>query len=60
MMAENYKYHRYIVFRNSFGTFSKFLDFRQAEFPSVLRAIDGALDVPNFLRRYAIWVLIVL
>ena len=27
------------------GTFSKFLDFRQAELPSVLMAIDGALDV---------------
>ena len=24
------------------GTFSKFLDFRQAELPSVLMAIDGA------------------
>ena len=31
------------------GTFSKFLDFRQAELPSVLMAIDGALDVHNFL-----------
>ena len=40
------------------GTFSKFLDFRQAELPSVLMAIDGALDVHNFLGRFAIWVLI--
>ena len=42
------------------GTFSKILDFRQAELPSVLMAIDGALDVHNFLGRFAIWVLIAL
>ena len=42
------------------GTFSKFLDFRQAELPSVLMAVDGALDVHNFLGRFAIWVLIAL
>ena len=42
------------------GTFSKFLDFRQTELPSVLMAIDGALDVHNFLGRFAIWVLIAL
>ena len=42
------------------GTFSKFLDFRQAELPSVLMEIDGALDVHNFLGRFAIWVLIAL
>lgn len=42
------------------GTFSKFLDFRQAELPSVLMAIDGALDVDNFLGRFAIWLAILL
>ena len=42
------------------GTFSKLLDFRQTELPSVLMAIDGALDVHNFLGRFAIWVLIAL
>ena len=42
------------------GTFSKFLDFRQAEVPIVLMAIDEALDVHNFLGRFAIWVLIAL
>ena len=42
------------------GTSSKFLDFRQAELSSVLMAIDGALDVHNFLGRFAIWVLIAL
>ncbi len=42
------------------GTFSKFMDFHQAELPSVLMAVDGALDVHNFLGRFAIWVLIAL
>lgn len=42
------------------GTFSKFLDFRCGELPSVLMAIDEALDVHNFLGRFAIWVLIAL
>lgn len=42
------------------GTFSKFLDFCQAELPSVLMVIDSALDVHNFLGRFAIWVLIAL
>ena len=42
------------------GTFSKFLDFHQAELPNVLMTIDGALDVHNFLGRFAIWVLIAL
>ena len=42
------------------GTFSKVLDFCQAELPSVLMAIDGTLDVHNFLGRFAIWVLIAL
>jgi len=42
------------------GIFSKFLDFRCGELPSVLMAIDEALDVHNFLGRFAIWVLIAL
>lgn len=42
------------------GTFSKYLDFRQAQLPNALMAIDGALDVHNFLGRFAIWVLIAL
>lgn len=40
------------------GTFSKYLDFRQSELPSVLMAIDELLDLHNFLGRFAIWVLI--
>ena len=42
------------------GTFSKYLDFRQAELPCVLMAIDEAFDIHNFLVRFAIWVLIAL
>lgn len=42
------------------GTFSKYLDFSQAELPSVLMAINGALDIGNFLGRFAIWILIAL
>lgn len=49
-----------LFFGIALGTFSKFLDFRQAELPNVLMAIDGALDVHNFLGRFAIWVLIAL
>ena len=37
------------------GTFSKYLDFRQAELPCVLMAIDEAFDIHNFLGRFAIW-----
>ena len=40
------------------GFFSKYLDFRQAELPGVLMAINGVLDISNFLGRFAIWVLI--
>lgn len=45
---------------SALGIFSKFLDFRQAELPSLLMAIDGIFDVHNFLGRFAIWVLIAL
>lgn len=42
------------------GTFSKYMDFRQAELPSMLMVIDGTLDISNFLGGFAIWVLIAL
>ena len=38
------------------GTFSKYLDFRQTELPGVLMAINGVLDIGNFLGRFAIWI----
>lgn len=40
------------------GTFSKFLDFRQAELRGILMSVDRALDFHNFLGRFAIWVLL--
>lgn len=42
------------------GIFSKYLDDHQAELPGVLMAIDGALDLHNFLGRFAIWAWIAL
>lgn len=42
------------------GTFSKYMDFHQAELPSILMSIDGTLEITNFLGRFAIWVLIAL
>ena len=42
------------------GTFSKYLDFRQAELPSAIMEINEVLDIGNFLGRFAIWVLIAL
>ena len=42
------------------GTFSKYLDFRQTELLGVLMAINGVLDIGNFLGRFAIWILIAL
>ena len=33
------------------GTFSKYLDFRQTELPGVLMAINGVLDIGNFLGK---------
>ena len=42
------------------GLFQNFWISSSCELPSVLMAIDGALDVHNFLGRFAIWVLIAL
>lgn len=38
------------------GLFSKFLDYRQAELPALLQAIDNALDFHNFLGGFAPWI----
>lgn len=40
------------------GTFSKFLDYRQAELPSFIRAVDSILDLHNFLGVFAPWIII--
>lgn len=40
------------------GTFSKFLDYRQAELPALLQAIDRTLDFHNFLGGFAPWIVI--
>lgn len=38
------------------GTFSKFLDHRQAELPALLRTVDDALNFHNFLGGFAPWI----
>lgn len=40
------------------GTFSKFLDYRQAELPQFFMFIDIALDFHNFLGTFAPWIVI--
>lgn len=40
------------------GVFSKYLDYRQATMPALLRLIDGAVDLHNFLGKLAPWILI--
>ncbi len=40
------------------GTFSKFLDYRQAELPSFLMSVDQALNLHNFLGVFAPWIII--
>lgn len=38
------------------GTFSKFLDYRQAQLPVLLQTIDDSLDFHNFLGGFAPWI----
>lgn len=40
------------------GTFSKFLDYRQAELPAPIMFIDEILDFHNFLGGFAPWIII--
>ncbi len=42
------------------GLFAKYLDHRQGALPAPLLALDEALDLHNFLGRFAPWALIVL
>ena len=40
------------------GTFAKYLDYRHAKLPWLLKVIDGTLDFHNFLGSFALWILI--
>lgn len=40
------------------GTFSKYLDYRQAALPGFLQQIDASLDLHNFLGTFAPWIVI--
>lgn len=47
-----------LLFGIFMGTFSKFLDYRQAELPELFQIIDNALDFHNFLGGFAPWIVI--
>lgn len=47
-----------LLFGIFMGTFSKFLDYRQAELPHFFQMIDDALDFHNFLGGFAPWIVI--
>lgn len=47
-----------MLFGICLGTFSKFLDHRQAALPDFLMLIDSALDFHNFLGTFAPWIVI--
>lgn len=40
------------------GTVSKYLDYRQASLPGILKQIDASLDLHNFLGTFAPWIVI--
>lgn len=42
------------------GVFSKYLDYRQASLPALLHQIDSAVDLHNFLGKFAPWIVIAL
>jgi len=44
----------------SLGIFSKYLDYHQAELPTLLQSIDTTLDLHNFLGRFSPWIIIAL
>lgn len=47
-----------LLFGVGMGWFSKYLDYRQAELPALLQAIDDTLDFHNFLGGFAPWIVI--
>lgn len=40
------------------GIFSKYLDYRQGFLPPLLQSLDDALDLHNFLGRFAFWIVL--
>ena len=47
-----------LLFWEALGTFSKYLDYRQAQLPYLLHIMDERLDFHNFLGSFAPWILI--
>lgn len=47
-----------LLFGVFMGTFSKYLDYRQANLPALLSMIDSAVDLHNFLGKFAPWIVI--
>jgi len=47
-----------LLFGVFMGTFSKYLDYRQANLPALLHLIDNAVDLHNFLGKLAPWIVI--
>ena len=47
-----------LLFGAALGTFSKYLDYRQAQLPYLLHIMDERLDFHNFLGSFAPWILI--
>ena len=47
-----------LIFGICLGTFSKFLDYRHASLPGLLRRMDEFLDFHNFLGGFAPWIVI--
>lgn len=42
------------------GTFSKYLDYKQADLKGLLMDIDQVVDLHNFLGEFSIWALLAL
>ncbi len=47
-----------LLFGICMGVFSKYLDYRQGQLPTLLQVIDNALDIHNFLGGFAPWIVI--
>lgn len=47
-----------LLFGICMGLFSKYLDYRQGELPTLLNLIDNTLDFHNFLGGFAPWIVI--